>query len=63
MTILVLAMGLPDNQGLVDVALSGEGNDVVAPTELSKRVAFWVSFELHAALASFHINNSCRKGG
>ena len=50
---------VPDNEGLVDVALCRECNDVVAAAQLGKSVALGVALELHTATACLDIHNPC----
>ena len=50
---------VPDNEGLVDVALCCECNDVVAAAQLGKSVALGVALELHTAAACLDIHNPC----
>lgn len=52
----------PDDQRLVQVALRGEGDDVVAALELCKRVAGRVPPQLHGAPPLLAVHNAWRDG-
>ena len=39
----------PDDEGLMLVALSGEGNDIVAAAQLGKGVTLGIPFQFYAA--------------
>lgn len=49
----------PDDEGLLLVALCGEGDDVVAAAQLCKGMALGVALQLHAAAALSTVHNSC----
>ena len=56
---LVGRRGAPDDEGLLVVALRGEGNNVVGALQLRKGVAAWVPPQLHAATASLAVHHPC----
>lgn len=49
----------PDDEWLLLVALCGEGNDVVAATELGKWMALGVSLQLYTATALSTVHHTC----
>ena len=53
------ATGTPDNQGLLGVALRGEGDDVVTAAQLCKGMTLGVALELHASSACLAVHHTC----
>ena len=56
-------MAPPDNEGLVRVALRGEGDDVVGALQLRKGVVLCIPPQLHAAFARPAVHHACARPG
>ena len=54
---------MPDDEGLVFVALRGEGDDVVGALQLRKGVRQRIPPQLHAAAARLTVHHACAKPG
>ena len=50
----------PDDEGLVRVALRGEGDDVVGALQLRKGVVLCIPPQLHAACARPAVHHACQ---
>ena len=51
--------GAPDDEGLLVVALRGEGYDVVGALQLRKGVAAGIPPQFHAAAACLTVHHPC----